>query len=202
MRDPINDSSGGDAKAQALRAELEQTRAALAQKIARLQSRMTGQVDEVKSSAQECARTTKETLMSAAKSLQIAFAMRHLVSRNPWYMVGSMLWVGAELARRRLTRSADEGQQATSAANDETTKLDETRKSIESPQTVEATAVETGARAKLSRARRWVLTRFQQELAGLKKAAMASGMVMARDCIKRALPGDESDSKPGATPKP
>jgi ElaB/YqjD/DUF883 family membrane-anchored ribosome-binding protein len=105
---------------QVIRAQMEQTRASLSEKIEALEQHVvetvhgaTGAVadtvDTLKEAAQETVGTVKETVQQTVRGVRDAFDVPLQVSRHPWFMVGGSVVVGyvagTMLAPDRLPRS-------------------------------------------------------------------------------------------------
>jgi len=107
-----------------IRAQMEQTRASLTEKLEALEHQVVGTVQEatsavadtvetIKEAAQETVGTVKETVQETVETVRETFDVKLQVRRRPWFMLGGSVLLGymagnlLERSRRAPRRSAE-----------------------------------------------------------------------------------------------
>jgi ElaB/YqjD/DUF883 family membrane-anchored ribosome-binding protein len=174
---------------QIIRAQMEQTRASLSEKIEALEQHVaetvhgaTGAVadtvDTLKEAAQETVGTVKETVQQTVRSVRDAFDVPLQVRRHPWFMVGGSVVVGyvagSMLVPDRSTRSFDREPPIADTGNGR-------RQAVAESSPVQARA--PGFGDKLSEALRPEIDKF-------KRLAVGVSMGLLRDLVAGSVRGD------------
>ena len=83
-----------DSKPEAMREQMAETRAALTDKIEKLEDKVLGTVETAQASVEQTAEAVKETVQGTAATIKRTFDLKHQVECNPWLMVGGSVLAG------------------------------------------------------------------------------------------------------------
>jgi uncharacterized protein YjbJ (UPF0337 family) len=179
-----------------IRAQMEQTRASLTEKLEALESQVVGTVQEatsavadtvetIKEAAQETVGTVKDTVHDTVESVRETFDVRLQFQRRPWFMVGGSVLLGYLAGslvdgRGRRRRRPLMGNAAAPSSN----------RVAEPPRELMASApprpVSNGLGHKLSEA-------LQPELERLKGIAIGALIGIVRDVTASSINGEVGD---------
>ncbi len=160
-------------KPEAIHAEMEQTRAALTEKLESLEHKVMGTVESVQHAVMDTIQSVKEGVSDTVDAVKRAFDLNLQIQKRPWLMLGSSVAVGFAagwlIGGRQSPRR--QARRMTAAMSEE---LRNGQPAIREP---EAPGWFTGLRHQ-----------FRDEIEVLQRAGIGALMGVVRDFAKRTLP--------------
>jgi hypothetical protein len=169
-----------------MRQQIDETRAALANKVEALKERVMHNGQATQTCVDETIQTVKQTVHDTVETIKRTFDLKQQVARHPWPMLGGAVVLGILLAKRSQSHPSpalakqDNGHAADDAAPP--------RERAKAPvAAVHTEPTQPGFKP-------WIKAQFHDELNNLQTVAITAGVSIFRDWIKRLMPDAKDDA--------
>lgn len=167
-----------EANPEELREQMQETRAALTDKLETLEDRVVGTMEAAQTTVQETVEAVKETVQDTVATVKRTFDLKYQVGQRPWLMIGASVLAGYAVGRRwRAGHSAA----ALNGQGEDASRLPQFRNHREPPSPSPAEHLRPTLPSKL-------LSQFEEELGKLQSVVIGAGMGMLRNWLKDVAP--------------